>query len=76
MERFEQKYFVSYDRAYTLDDLVGMLGGYLGLFMGCALVQVPKMISILAQWIRNLRERKSRRKEVGNEEINAPLTFI
>ena len=76
MERFEQKYFVSYDRAYTPDDLVGMLGGYLGLFMGCALVQVPKMISILAQWIRNLRERKSRRKEVGNEEINAPLTFI
>ena len=45
-------------RSYTLDDLVGMIGGYLGLFMGYALVQLPKMISMLVRWPKRLLEKK------------------
>ena len=45
-------------RAYTLDDLVGMLGGYLGLFMGYALVQIPMLISMLINWLKNWKETK------------------
>ena len=31
-------------RAYTIDDVVGTVGGYVGLFMGYAIVQFPDMI--------------------------------
>ena len=31
-------------RAYTIDDVVGAVGGYIGLFMGYALVQFPKVL--------------------------------
>ena len=34
------------ERAYTIDDVVGTIGGYVGLFMGYALVQFPGMIEI------------------------------
>ena len=33
-----------YSRAYTLDDLVGTCGGYIGLFLGYALIQFPRLI--------------------------------
>ena len=31
-------------RAYTIDDVVGTIGGYVGLFMGYAVVQFPNII--------------------------------
>ena len=31
-------------RAYTLDDLIGSCGGYIGLFLGYALIQFPQFI--------------------------------
>lgn len=31
-------------RAYTLDDLIGSCGGYIGLFLGYALIQFPEFI--------------------------------
>ena len=31
-------------RAYTIDDVVGTVGGYVGLFMGYAIVQFPDMM--------------------------------
>ena len=31
-------------RAYTIDDVVGTVGGYVGLFMGYAIVQFPEMM--------------------------------
>ena len=31
-------------RAYTLDDLVGSCGGYIGLFLGYALIQFPQIL--------------------------------
>ena len=31
-------------RAYTLDNLVGALGGYIGLFLGYSLIQFPVLV--------------------------------
>ena len=31
-------------RAHTLDDLIGASGGYIGLFLGYALIQVPQFM--------------------------------
>ena len=33
-------------RAYTFDDLVGSCGGYIGLFLGYALIQIPRGIRV------------------------------
>ena len=30
-------------KAYTLDDVVGTVGGFIGLFLGYALIQVPDL---------------------------------
>ena len=40
-------------RAYTLSDAVGMIGGYLGLFMGYSLIQFP---DFLRSFIINIKE--------------------
>ena len=39
-------------RAYTIDDLVGTCGGYIGLFLGYAVVQFPKLLELLYQTIK------------------------
>ena len=31
-------------RAFTLDDLVGAVGGYIGLFLGYALIHIPQLM--------------------------------
>ena len=31
-------------KAYTLDDLVGTCGGYIGMFLGYALIQFPRFL--------------------------------
>ena len=36
-------------RAYTLDDLIGSCGGYIGLFLGYALIQFPQLIESTIQ---------------------------
>ena len=33
-------------RAYTFDDLVGACGGYIGLFLGYTLIQIPRAITL------------------------------
>ena len=53
-------------RAYTLDDLVGMIGGYLGLFLGYALVQIPLLVSILLKWTNRLWEKNISRNKIDN----------
>ena len=53
-------------RAYTLDDLVGMIGGYLGLFLGYALVQIPLLLSILLKWTNQLWEKNISRNKIDN----------
>ena len=39
-------------RAYNLSDLVGMVGGYIGLFMGYSLTQFPDFIRVFLFWIK------------------------
>ena len=34
-------------RAYAFDDLVGTIGGYIGLFLGYALIQFPDLIELI-----------------------------
>ena len=31
-------------RAFTFDDLVGSCGGFIGLFLGYALIQIPELL--------------------------------
>ena len=39
-------------RAYTLDDVIGTCGGYIGLFLGYALVQFPQFIEFTFQTLK------------------------
>ena len=39
-------------RAHTLDDLIGACGGYIGLFLGYALIQFPQLIEFTFHMIK------------------------
>ena len=41
-------------RDYGVQDVVGDIGGYLGLFLGFALLQIPEMIFTIISWIYSL----------------------
>ena len=43
-------------RAYTIDDVVGAVGGYVGLFMGYALVQFPQTIMSVFAFIQKRKK--------------------
>ena len=47
-------------RGYGLGDAVGDIGGYLGLFLGFALLQIPEMLVTVMTWIGNLLDKRSR----------------
>ena len=40
-------------RAYSLQSLVGNVGGYLGLFLGYAIMDLPPLINSFVSWIKN-----------------------
>ena len=40
-------------KSYTLDDVVGTIGGFIGLFLGYALVQMPDFIDYLLFFLQN-----------------------
>ena len=48
---FHQEEFTEkiYSRAYSLDDLIGTCGGYIGMFLGYAIIQIPRLIESLFQ---------------------------
>ena len=48
-----------YTRAYTFDDLVGTCGGYIGLFLGYALVKFPRLIEIIFQTVKAFKDKAS-----------------
>ena len=52
-------------RAIDFQSVVGNIGGYLGLFIGCSLLQVPKMICDFASWLNGQcsKESEKRRKK-------------
>ena len=41
--------FSSLLKAYSMQDLVGYIGGYIGLFLGVALMQIPRLILTLIE---------------------------
>ena len=45
--------------AYTCDDLVGAVGGYVGLFLGYAWVQLPRSIASI---VNSMKQSKNERK--------------
>lgn len=44
-------------KAYTLDDLVGTIGGFIGLFLGYALIQLPDLINNILILFKTRREK-------------------
>ena len=46
-------------RAYTFDDVIGTVGGYIGLFLGYAMVQVPGSIALI---LNSMKQRKNKGK--------------
>ena len=46
------------EKAYTIDDVVGSVGGYVGLFMGYALVQFPDMIKTVVDFLKKKMNKK------------------
>ena len=45
-------------RAYTSDDVVGTVGGYVGLFMGYAVVQLPAMMKSIFCWFKTRQDKR------------------
>ena len=45
-------------KAYPFDSLVGNMGGYMGLFLGYSLVQVPNLIEVMARVV--MRQKASK----------------
>ena len=50
--RYEDETFMAIEqsRAYTIQSLVGNAGGYLGLFLGYAILQIPQFIALFYNW--------------------------
>ena len=45
--------------AFNFESLVGNVGGYLGLFLGYALLNVPKLIQEAYDWVKNRFKNKN-----------------
>ena len=60
-------------REFTLDDLVGTCGGYIGMLLGYALIQFPQFLQFIFDKIQKetlLRKAKrSARNEINNDEL-------
>ena len=41
-------------RSFDIESLIGNAGGYLGLFTGYALLQLPKLMLLISSWICNI----------------------
>ena len=39
-------------KSYTFEGLVGNVGGYIGLFLGCAIVQLPNLLMTMFRKIK------------------------
>ena len=50
-------------RDYGIHDVVGDIGGYLGLFLGFALLQIPEGLFTIASWVHNLVYGKTEKVE-------------
>lgn len=56
-------------RAYSIQDLVGDIGGYLGLFLGFALLQIPEVSFKIYVWIEGMiSKRKLNISDISEHE--------
>ena len=46
-------------RGYTFDDVVGTVGGYIGMFLGYAMVQIPGSIALI---LNSMKQRRNKGK--------------
>ena len=55
--RFEDEQFmlIEQTRGYDIQSLIGNSGGYLGLFLGCAILQLPQGFSLIWNIIKSLK---------------------
>ena len=44
-------------RAFDIESLIGNAGGYLGLFTGYALLQLPNLVILISRWLCKIRNR-------------------
>ena len=58
-----------YSRAYSLDDLVGTCGGYIGLFLGYALIQFPQLIEKTVEALKQKMSPRNAREIIGKMEM-------
>ena len=58
-----------YSRAYSFDDLVGTCGGYIGLFLGYALIQLPRLIEKTVQALKQKISPRNAREMIGKMEM-------
>ena len=58
-----------YSRAYSFDDLVGTCGGYIGLFLGYALIQLPRLIEKTVQALKQKISPGNAREMIGKMEM-------
>ena len=65
-EEFTEKI---YSRAYSLDDLIGTCGGYIGLFLGYAIIQVPQLIENMFQALKQKISTRNSHETVRNMEM-------
>ena len=58
-----------YSRAYSFDDLVGTCGGYIGLFLGYALIQLPQLIEKTVEALKQKMSPRNAREIIGKMEM-------
>ena len=53
--RFEDEQFmlIEQTRGYDIESLIGNSGGYLGLFLGCAVLQIPQSFSFMLKLVKS-----------------------
>ena len=60
-------------RDYTLDDLVGTCGGYIGMFLGYALIQFPQFLQFMYDKILKeilLRKAQKSARNEKNDDVS------
>ena len=78
MNIFDQTRFIEriQVKEYTLDDLVGTCGGYIGMFLGYALVQFPQFLRYVFRTVKQqILVRQGTKKvtnEIENDEVEDP----
>ena len=58
-----------YSRAYSLDDLIGTCGGYIGMFLGYAIIQLPQLIESTFQILKQKISKRNTHEMVGAMEM-------